>query len=188
AFLGGHNYFHAFIGLENLAAAGVQAPSVIDPDMMVALVSVLIALGGIVLGVVMYGSREGLAVRRFGWSFAPTRALLTLPKRLYFMNEVLYLLLVRPLLFTARLCDSIDRFIIDAAVNLVAWLTLLLSGGWRWFDQVVIDQFLVLGPAVASRTTAELGKFLQSGKVQGYALLAMVGLLLLVVARVWLLS
>ncbi len=186
AFWGGHNLFHAFINLSALHRYGVFEPAALRPDLTIAVVATLVALSGIVIGVVLYGTREGAALRRGAWAFAPSRALMTAPKRLYWMNEILYAIFVVPTLFMARLCNRIDQQVIDFTVNLVGWLTLALSKLWLWFDQVIIDRYCVNGPAVGSRTVAELGKFVQTGKVQGYTLVAVSGLLLLVALRVWL--
>ena len=182
SFFGGENWFHAFINLEPLARFGVHAPHAMSPDMGIALVSTLFALSGVLLGVVLYGTANGLAARSWAWSFKPTAALMTLPKRLYYMDQILYAIFVKPLFVVMHACNAVDRYVIDLTVNLVGWLTIVLSNAHQWFDRNVID-LLVNACGWVPKTTAELGKFFQTGKVQGYAVVAVVGLLLLVAIR-----
>ncbi|MCC7491815.1 MAG: NADH-quinone oxidoreductase subunit L [Fimbriimonadaceae bacterium] len=186
AFFGGENYVHAFLNMDGLALFGVEAPHALRPDFGVATIATLLALSGIVLGVALYGTPAGAAARRLAWGNALLRAAMTAPKRLYWMNELLYAVFVVPTFAVMRWCNAVDRYVIDLTVNLVGWLTLVMSNGWRWFDQTIIDKVGVEGPARTAQGVAEVGKFAQTGKVQGYALVAVTGLLLLVAVRVWL--
>jgi len=184
ALWGGTNYFHHFINLEALEVYGVHAPHAVAPSLPLAGFAVLVALAGIAAGYALYGTRDGLWVRRFMWGFKPAAALMMLPKKLYYMNEILYAIFAAPTLAIARGSAKVDQYVIDWTVNLVGWLTLVASNFWQWFDQTIIDKIGVNGPGWLSKNAAEVGKFAQSGKVQGYALFATVGLLLLVVVRV----
>ncbi len=184
ALWGGTNYFHHFINLEALEVYGLHAPHALAPSLQLASFAILVAVSGIVAGYALYGTPDGAWVRRFMWGFKPTAALMTLPKKLYYMNEILYAIFVVPTMATARACNKIDQYVIDMVVNLVGWLTLVASNFWHWFDQTIIDKIGVNGPGWLSKNAAEVGKFAQTGKVQGYALFATVGLLLLVVVRV----
>ena len=186
ALFGGTNYVHHFVNLEALTAYGVHAPHALAPSTQLAIFATLIALSGVFSGYVLYGTGEGLWVRRFAWGFKPTAALMTLPKRLYYMDQILYAIFAAPTLSVSRACDKVDCFVIDKTVNVIGWLTLVASNFWQWFDKTIIDQIGVNGPGWLSKNAAELGKFAQTGKVQGYAVFATMGLLLLVVVRVWL--
>ncbi len=188
AFLGGENWFHAFINLDGARFYGVVPPLPLKPDWGVAIMSTLLALSGIAVGVVLYGTPDGELVRRWAWGCGVTRALMTAPKRLYWMNELLYAVLVQPMFAVMRVCAALDQYVIDLTVNLVAWLTVVLSNAWRWFDQVIIDRVGVEGPADTALTVAEVGKFVQNGKVQSYAVVAVGGFLVLIAVRVWLLQ
>jgi len=188
AFLGGENWFHEFINLDGARFYGVVPPLPLKPDWGVAAISTLLALSGIAVGVVLYGTPDGEGVRRWAWACGPLRALMTAPKRLYWMNELLYAVLVQPMFAVMRVCAAIDQYVIDLTVNLVAWLTVVLSNTWRWFDQVIIDRVGVEGPADTAMTVAVVGKFVQNGKVQSYAVVAVGGFLVLIAVRVWLLQ
>ncbi len=181
-FFGGHNYVHDFINLEALAPFGVAALEPISPDWRIAVVSLSFALTGIALGVMLYGTPQGRAARIWCWRRPLLAALMTAPKKLYWWNEVLYALFVVPMFFFMRLCNAVDRYLIDMTVNLVGWATLVLSQLWQWIDQHVVDG-IVNGVGVASKGLGEIGKYFQTGKVQGYALLATVGLLALFALR-----
>jgi NADH-quinone oxidoreductase subunit L len=178
----GHNLFHGFINLGALEAFGVHEAEATPPSLMLAGIATLLALSGIGLGAFLYGTARGGAVRRLAWANPVTAALMTAPKRLYWLNELLYGLFVKPTFAAMRACNTIDRYVIDLAVNVTGWTATVIAALSRWFDQNVVDR-LVNGLGVASQTVAEIGKFVQSGRVQSYAMVALFGLLVVVFVR-----
>jgi NADH-quinone oxidoreductase subunit L len=178
----GHNLFEGFINLGALRAYGVLHETPVEPSLWLAGLATLIALLGIALGWYLYGTAPGQASRRLAWKIPPLRAVMMAPKRLYWMNELLYGLFVKPTFLVMRLCNAADRWVIDQTVNLVGLLTMLLAAISRWLDVNIVD-LIVNGLGVSAKTTAELGKFLQNGKVQTYAMLAVAGLLVVMAVR-----
>jgi NADH-quinone oxidoreductase subunit L len=178
----GHSLFEGFLNLGALAPYGVLATEATPANLWLAGLATLLALGGIALGWYLYGTAPGQVVRRLSWRIPLTRAVMTAPKRLYGMNELLYAVFVKPTFAVMGVCAAIDRWVIDLTVNLVGALTVGLSSVSRWLDQHVVD-----GAVNAAGATAmgggELGKFLQNGKVQTYAMLAVAGFLAVMVLR-----
>lgn len=81
----------------------------------------------------------------------------------------------------ARLGDCFDRYVLDGAVNLAAWLAVKLGDFCRWFDYYVIDGlvrgfcFVVSGCGVYLRRYA-------GGNLQGYLGLVLAGVFVLLLA------
>ncbi|MBI5835383.1 MAG: NADH-quinone oxidoreductase subunit L [Armatimonadetes bacterium] len=173
----GHNLFHGFINLGALAGYGVTEAPPLPVNLGLAGLATLLAVSGIGLGWVLYGTRVGAAVRDTAHRTAAIERVLDVPRRLYYMNELLYGLLVTPMFWAVRLCNEIDRRVIDMTVNLVGWLSVALSTVGRWFDQNVVD-LLVNVVGAGSKGTAEIGKFLQTGRVQNYAMIGVAGLVI----------
>jgi NADH-quinone oxidoreductase subunit L len=65
--------------------------------------------------------------------------------------------------------------VIDGAVNGTASVTVILSKAKRWFDLYVIDG-MVNGVAWLTQLFGRVGRRAQSGYVQQYALMILIGL------------
>lgn len=101
------------------------------------------------------------------------RALL---RRLY-IDDFYIAVLVKPTLFLSRLFSEIDLKVVDGTVNSVGRLTVIASSIQGWFDNYVIDGF-VNATAWITGAFSYILRYLQSGLVQFYILIALLGLLI----------
>jgi NADH-quinone oxidoreductase subunit L len=92
----------------------------------------------------------------------------------YYVDEIYLTLVVRPVVKLARGLFAFDLAVIDGAVNGTASVTVLLSKAKRWFDLYVIDG-LVNGVAWLTQLFGRVGRRVQSGYVQQYALMILIG-------------
>lgn len=142
------------LAVESLPEHGVAAADV--SHLTVAVLSTAIALAGIGLAWFLYLGREGV-VRRLAQAI-DLLGLYRLSHGKFFFDQIYNALVVWPLEGLARLCDWIDRHVIDAVVNACG--------------QVPV----ILGATVRS---------LQVGLIQFYALAMVLGLLVLIGALMW---
>lgn len=147
--------------------------------------SLTIAAAGTAAAVL--GLVGALAVYRWEWISAATlrrafHPLYVLFSNKWYVDEILYALLVKPLFAVCRAAFAFDRWVVDGLVNLVGWLGLALSRIQGWLDRWVVDGLVnVVGYTV--RAAGWLLTRLQTGLAQTNVLLAFAGL----VALVWLL-
>jgi len=152
------------------AAAGAHAAHH-GPDYAVMGTSLLVVGGGILLAYATYMkswvSREAFSKR--------LPLLYKLVYNKYYVDEIYLVLVVMPVVRLARGLYAFDLAVIDGAVNGTASLTVLLSKAKRWFDLYVIDG-LVNGVAWLTQLFGRVGRRVQSGYVQQYALMILIGL------------
>ncbi len=143
----------------------------------------------VLAGVVFLG---GLAVARWSYGNDGRKAEELAPKlsyvrrllhRKWFVDEVYGLVFLRPFAATCRLFSGVDRWAVDGAVNGTARTTLVLSWVQSAFDKWVVDLavnaagwFVKMGGWTLRR--------LQTGYVQSYAAVLVVGTFVLLAAYV----
>ncbi len=141
------------------------------PDYAVMGTSLLVVAGGILLAYATYMknwvSREAFSRR--------LPLLYKLVYNKYYVDEIYQTLVIGPVVKLARGLYAFDLAVIDGAVNGTASLTVLLSKAKRWFDLYVIDG-LVNGVAWLTQLFGRVGRRAQSGYVQQYALMILIGL------------
>lgn len=135
------------------------------------------------------GLAAAYAVYRWGWVSAAAlqrafRPLYVLFKNRWYMDEVLYALLVAPLFFVCRAAFAVDRLIVDGLVNLVGYVTLGLSFAQGWVDRWIVDGLVNL-VGVACRQSGRGLTRLQTGLAQTNILLAFAGMLVIIWALVY---
>ncbi len=180
--LGGHNYFEQWlrpviVNLGRGAEQGAEAVSAhADTTLELGLMglSVLVALGGIFLARFIYLKRPSIAENA-------TRALGGLPYRLsfnkYFVDE--FYNNVFPVGATLRLTHllmGVDARGIDGLPNGSARLAQVMSSVSNFFDKYVVD-LLVNAQGWFVRGGSVVLRSVQTGFVQNYALLMVLGLL-----------
>ena len=93
----------------------------------------------------------------------------------YYIDEIYLTLIVRPIVKLARSLYAFDLAVIDGAVNGTATVTIILSKMKSWFDLYVIDG-LVNGVAWLTQLFGRVARRAQTGYVQQYALMILIGL------------
>ena len=181
AALGGSNQFEHFLepviakhGGEVAEAAGGAAHH--DPmEYGLMIVSVAIALGGIWLAYIIYLKREG-AADRMAASWSGVHNLLY---RKYYMDEIYDALFVNRTKDLASTLGAFDRTVIDGlGVDGSAWLTRFFSRVSIWWDTWIVDGLVNLSARIIWIFSFPV-RLAQNGLVQSYALVIVVGVLLM---------
>jgi NADH-quinone oxidoreductase subunit L len=176
----GGNFFHHFVGSTLL-----EEPGKLPLDYVPLIISIVIALSGLLVGWLVYvrrpleaGEEDPLA--RFLGAFY------TLFENKYYLDELYDLLFVRPSQWFAKNVAYllIDRKIIDGVLHFIARSTQWLALRNKDFDTYVVNG----GPDELAGGIGELSdsfKYVQSGRVQQYLTVAVVGVLMLAGVFVW---
>jgi NADH-quinone oxidoreductase subunit L len=93
----------------------------------------------------------------------------------YYFDEIYLALIVRPVVKLARGLYAFDLAVIDGGVNGTASATVILSRAKRWFDLYIIDG-MVNGVAWITQLFGRVARRAQTGYVQQYALMILIGL------------
>ncbi len=173
AALGGSNHFEHFLA-PVFANPGVPpsphyAHSV---EYVLMLVSVLVASAGIFLAYQFYVKNPEFP-RRLA---ASARTLYTVLANRYYVDELYDVLFVNRLKNLGNGLAAFDLGVVDGGVNGSAWLTRKTAEGSRRWDIWVIDGLINAG-AFAIRLMSYPVRMVQTGLVQSYALLIVLGLL-----------
>lgn len=134
--------------------------------------SLLFPLGGLLSSYLLYA---------IPWDRERVMALLkpihrALLRRLY-IDDFYIAVLVKPAFFISRILADFDLRVIDGAVNGVGRVTVITSYFQGWFDKYVVDGF-VNATAWITGAFSYLLRYLQSGFVQFYLLIALLGLII----------
>jgi NADH-quinone oxidoreductase subunit L len=154
-----------------IAAGAVHGSSSLEPWLMV--VSLLVATAGIFLALWIYLKRPDVADQS-------AELLGGVPYRLslnkYFVDEAYAIFPIGTMMRLSKLLMKFDAHGVDGVPNGSARLSQVLSLGSQWFDRYVVDLLVnlqgwfVRGGSVVLRSV-------QTGLVQNYALLMIVGLI-----------
>ncbi|MDD5426461.1 MAG: NADH-quinone oxidoreductase subunit L [candidate division Zixibacteria bacterium] len=139
------------------------------PNILLMLISTIVAGSGIVLAYFIY-YKEKISADRLAEKFRP---LYTLLYNKYYFDEIYQFLIIDPLMKFADFMWTFDARIIDGAVNGTAWLTILWSNVKLWFDTWIVDG-AVNGSGWLVRQGARILRFLQSGSMQFYVLFILI--------------
>ncbi len=164
-----HHGFQTFLlhgmGMEEHAA---------EPNYILMGFSVLVALSGIFFGLVLYAAKI-VSPAFFTRTLKPVYVLL---KNKYFFDEIYMLIIIQPLLLTTRLMSAIDKYIVDGIVNLAGWTTLQFSLLQGLIDKYIVDGIVNL-IGIVTRGIGRILRFTQTGLVQNYMFVAVIGILIL---------
>jgi NADH-quinone oxidoreductase subunit L len=180
ASLGGSNHFEHFlepvIAPVSGEAHGAGAEAHHNPlEYALMVLSVAIAGEGIWLAWTMYVRREGMAER---WAAAWPR-LHRLVYRKYYVDELYDALFVNRTKDLASTLGAFDRTVIDGmGVDGSAWFTRFTSRVSIWWDTWIVDGLVNLTARVVW-VLSWPARLIQSGLVQGYALVIVVGVLMI---------
>jgi NADH-quinone oxidoreductase subunit L len=144
---------------------------------LVMALSTAAALSGIGLGVFLYsGGQFRLARLERSGLFS---SLYRLSKNKLWFDEIYWRTLVEPLLTVSRLAYRVDQRLIDAIVNGAGAVTVGLAKAYRIFDVYIVDGIVNLVGWVTKQAGSML-RYAQTGQVQNYVLVLIVGAILLV--------
>jgi NADH-quinone oxidoreductase subunit L len=162
------NWFHEFVG----STLG-EAPEAVAFSAIPLLTSLVVALGGLYLGWLVYrdhpaGAGDPLA-ERLG-------SLFTLLKNKYYIDEINDFLFVRPAYWLAEVFSYrwIDRLVIDGFLHTIARALFALGSIFRnWIDKPIVNGF---GDFVGEivKWFGRSFRFVQTGRVQQYMVMALV--------------
>ena len=176
------NWFHEFVG-----GTLLEHPEMLEFSYIPLITSLLVSLGGLYLGWIAYrkisaGAKDPLQ--------APLGSIYTLLKNKYYFDELYDRIFVKPAYWLSESFAYlfIDRKIIDGFLHWVAYVSTLIGGFLRNY----IDKPIINGSGdFVGEGTKRLGRgmrFIQSGKVQQYMIVALVSLAAFSVLFYYLLS
>jgi NADH-quinone oxidoreductase subunit L len=162
------NFMHNFIG-DTLA----EMPEVLPFSIWPLIVSLVVALGGLTLGWLVYRNQKAGAEDPLKTALGPVYPVL---KNKYYFDEIYNTIFVRPAYWLADNFTSqfLDRGIIDGTLHFIARIASSVGGILRnYFDKPVVNGF---GDFVGEgiKTIGRRLKIIQTGKVQQYLLMALV--------------
>lgn len=173
----GGSWIHHFLKFEGLEEAGFKAPTFSWP---MALRSLGVALAGIAVAWVVYGLRWVRSDQVRGWA-GPLY--LFLRHRMY-IDTFYGWVFVQGGLKLAGAFRWVDVHVVDGAVNMVGWVTILVSRLHRLFDTYVVDGLVNLMGWVTRGLGLAL-RPMQTGRAYNYILVAAAGVVVLVVVSLW---
>jgi NADH-quinone oxidoreductase subunit L len=176
------NWFHEFVG-----GTLIEHPEAVTFSYVPLITSVLVSLGGLYLGWVVYhrvkaGAKDPLQ--------APLGPVYPLLKNKYYFDELYDKIFVKPAYWLSETFayQIIDRKIIDGFLHWVAYVSSIIGTFLRNY----IDKPIINGSGdFVGEGTKRLGRgmrFIQSGKVQQYMIVALVSLAAFSVLFYYLLS
>jgi NADH-quinone oxidoreductase subunit L len=148
------------------------------PNFILMTFSVLTALSGILIGYILYGTK--LFDRKKIINILPyTYKVL---KNKYYIDEFYNATVIRLLFFLSEIFSLFDKYVVDGIVNLVGYTTYALSLIHNIFDKYIVDGIVNLIGWFTKKTGDTL-KYLQTGLVQNYILIAFLGLFFILLWR-----
>ena len=162
------NYVHEFIG-STLA----EPPEALPFNIWPLLVSLVVALGGLTLGWLVYRNQKAGAGDPLQKALGPVHKLL---KNKYYFDEVYNTIFVRPAYWLADNFTNqiLDRGIIDGILHFIAMISSQVGGILRnYFDKPVVNGFGDFVGEGVKKVGRGL-KIIQTGHVQQYLLMALV--------------
>lgn len=145
----------------------------------VMLLSTFVALAGVGLGWLVYG-KKSISAEKMANTFKP---IYTLLDRRYYIDEFYQATIVRLMVGLSKLARLIDVYVIDGIVNLVGRGFYLISHLARLFDEYVIDALVNL-VGIVIKKMGWLFRFSQTGYVQNYLVVVLIGIIVLVSAGI----
>lgn len=145
-----------------------------EPSYFLMGLSTIVAVSGILLAYMIY-YRKAISADAIAAKFKPLYNLLY---NKYYFDELYNLVIIQPILKFGNFMWTFDAKVVDGAVNGTGWLTVISSEIHQWFDKWIVDG-AVNGSGWIVRQIGGILRYLQSGRVQFYALF-MIGAMVLV--------
>jgi NADH-quinone oxidoreductase subunit L len=162
------NFVHEFIG-----GTLAELPEALPFNIWPLIVSLVVALGGLTLGWLVYRNQKAGAEDPLKVALGPVHTVL---KNKYYFDEIYDNVLVRPAYWLADNFTNqiLDRGIIDGVLHFIARVASNVGGILRnYFDKPIVNGF---GDFVGEgiKKIGRSLKIIQTGKVQQYLLMALV--------------
>jgi NADH-quinone oxidoreductase subunit L len=145
-----------------------------EPEILLMLISTVVALSGIGLAYLMY-YRKSISAEAMGQRFKP---LYTLLYNKYYIDEIYDAVIIQPVYALARFLWSFDANVIDGLVNLQATVTVWLSTVKWWIDIYIVDG-IVNGLGLVTGALSSVLRLMQSGRLAHYLLVILFGLIVM---------
>jgi NADH-quinone oxidoreductase subunit L len=162
------HWFHEFVG-----GTLLEMPEMLEFSFVPLLTSLVVALGGLYLGWLVYrqvpaGAADPLRAR--------LGSLYTLLQNKYYIDELYDFLFVRPAIWLSDVFTYrwIDRGLIDGFLHAIAWALSGVGSIFRnWIDKPVVNGFGdLVGESI--KWIGRSFRFVQTGRVQQYMVMALV--------------
>ncbi len=175
-----YNFFHHYVGAEyyelfnELYALDLVAHKIepLEWTWVPIIASVAVALGGLFLGWLVYARRpleagqEDPLVKTLG----PLHVFLN---HKWYWDELYHTAFYRPTVWFSEkvVYEFVDKGIIDGILHLIARTFYVIGGGLKWFEETVISGGVDWMKDVFLNVSEEF-RYLQTGKIQEYALIS----------------
>ncbi len=164
-FLGGlvPNWLHDFVG-----GTLAEHPEAVEFNIVPLLTSLVVALGGLGLGYLMYRNVNSPAEDKLQLGFL---------KNKYYFDEIYDAVFVKPVTWFADkvVYQIMDKGLIDGILHLFGPGTQGIGDGIRnYFDLPFINRFLGDGSANVTYSSGEKLRVMQTGRIQQYLMLALI--------------
>ncbi|HBY98612.1 MAG TPA: hypothetical protein DEP84_32480 [Chloroflexi bacterium] len=170
AALGG-GWFHHYLGGAHIEALGSEYAGV-GFNFLVAGLSSLLAIGGLLAGIYLYAgrAREPLAFLGPVWRLLENK---------YYVDEIYSVMIVRPVVAFSTFLARLDSdWLIDPIVNMVGRTVRGLSDVGRWIDGNIVDGLVNFIALVTDELATGL-RLIQTGRIQNYLVILVAGVLVL---------
>jgi NADH-quinone oxidoreductase subunit L len=157
------NWFHEFVG-----GTLAHAPESVGFNWIPVATSLVVALGGLLLGWLVYRKVSTAAEDRLQFPIL---------KNKFYFDEIYNFLFVKPALWFGEKFTSLymDQVVIDGVLHNLARFSLFLGHAFRnYFDKPVINSFFGDGTATAVKSSGSGLRKMQAGRVQYYMIVSMV--------------
>src|SRR5512138_2375800 len=157
------NWIHEFVG-----GTLAEHPEVLPFNWVPLLTSLLVALGGLTLGWLVYRNVN---------SAAEDRLQIPLLKNKYYFDEIYDRILIKPAYWFAEnvVYKFLDQGVIDGFLHIFGPATGGIGSAIRnYFDLPVINRFFGDGLATVTQWVGGKLRFIQTGRIQQYLMLALV--------------
>jgi len=161
------DWFHEFVG-----GTLAQVPETIPFNWIPVTTSLVVALGGLLCGWLVY---RNVSVP------AEDRLQIPLLKNKYYFDEIYAFLFVKPAAWISEKFTSLymDQVVIDGVLHSLARFSLFLGHAFRnYFDKPVINEFVGDGTGKAIKASGSGLRKIQAGRVQYYMVVSIVVLVI----------
>jgi NADH-quinone oxidoreductase subunit L len=145
-----------------------------EPEILLMLISTIVAVSGIGLAYLMY-YKKSISAEAMGQRFKP---IYTLLYNKYYIDEIYDAAVIQPVYALARFLWSFDANVIDGLVNLQATVTIWLSTVKWWIDIYIVDG-IVNGLGLVTGALSSVLRLMQSGRLAHYLLVILFGLIVM---------